>query len=127
MSLSKQRLARLHDVMAGHVERGTIPGLVLAVARRGVVHVEALGTLTEGGTEPVERDSIFRVSSMTKPVAAAAAMVLVERCVLRLDDPVDDLLPELADRRVLRALDGPLDDTVPADRPIRLRDLLTFR
>ncbi|MHA6795629.1 serine hydrolase [Pseudonocardia bannensis] len=53
---------------------------------------------------------------MTKPVAATATLILVEECRLRLDDPVDRLLPELADRRVLRRIDGPLDDTVPASR-----------
>ena len=71
-------------------------------------------------------DTIFRISSMTKPVVAVAAMVLVEDCRLRLDEPVDDHLPELADRRVLVDADGPLDDTVPADRSITARDLLTF-
>jgi CubicO group peptidase (beta-lactamase class C family) len=75
----------------------------------------------------MRRDTIFRISSMTKPIVAVATMLLVEDCTLRLDDPVDRLLPELADRRVLRRLDGPLDDTVPADRPISVRDLLTFR
>ena len=55
------------------------------------------------------------------------AMLLVEECRLRLDDPVDRFLSELADRRVLRRLDGPLDDTVPASRPLSLRDLLTLR
>jgi CubicO group peptidase (beta-lactamase class C family) len=64
---------------------------------------------------------------MTKPIAAVAAMVLVEECTLRLDAPVDPLLPELAGRKVLRRLDGPLDDTVPAKRPITLRDLLALR
>ena len=77
--------------------------------------------------EPMRRDTIFRIASVTKPIMAAAAMILVEECVLRLDDPVDELLPELADRQVLRTLDSPLDDTVPANRPITLRDLLTFR
>src|SRR6185312_1365797 len=65
--------------------------------------------------------------SMTKPVTAVAAMILVEECQLRLDEPVDRLLPELAHRTVLKRLDGPLDDTVPAHRPITVRDLLTFR
>ena len=64
---------------------------------------------------------------MTKPVTAVAAMILVEEGRLRLDEPVDSWLPELADRRVLRALDSPLDDTVPAKRPITVRDVLTFR
>jgi CubicO group peptidase (beta-lactamase class C family) len=75
----------------------------------------------------MRRDSLFRITSMTKPVTAVAAMILVEECKLRLDDPVDPFLPELADRRVLRRIDGPLDDTVPAHRTITLRDLLTFR
>ena len=64
---------------------------------------------------------------MTKPVTAVAALILIEECVLRLDEPVDRLLPELADRRVVRRIEGPIDDTVPAQRPITVRDLLTFR
>jgi len=125
--LSKARLARLHDVMAGYVERGEVPGLVALVCRHGETHVEALGMKALGGSDSVRRDTIFRIASMTKPITAAAAMILVEECKLRLDDPVDRLLPELADRRVLKRLDGPLDDAEPAKRPITLRDLLTFR
>src|ERR1700752_3563733 len=75
----------------------------------------------------MKRDSIFRIASMTKPITAAAAMILVEECRLRLDDPVDEFLPELANRKVLRRLDAPLDDVVPAQRTITLLDLLTFR
>ncbi|WP_158619115.1 serine hydrolase [Micromonospora sp. M71_S20] len=71
-------------------------------------------------------DTIVRLRSMTKPIVAACAMTLVEDCTLRLDDPVDDLLPELADMRVLADPCGSLDDTVPAVRPLTLRDLLTF-
>ncbi len=125
--LSKTRLARLRDVISGYVERGKVPGVVALVSRHGEVHVEAIGAKSTGGGDPVRRDTIFRIASMTKPITAAAAMILVEECRLRLDDPVDRLLPELADRRVLRRLDGPLDDTEPARRPITLRDLLTFR
>ena len=125
--LSKERLDRMHAVMAGYVERGDVPGLVSAVSRRGEVHVDVIGATSPGGNQPIQRDSIFRVASLSKPVAAAAAMILVEECRLRLDEPVDRLLPELANRQVLRRLDGPLDDTVPANRPITLRDLLTFR
>jgi CubicO group peptidase (beta-lactamase class C family) len=113
------RLARLHEIMAAHVERGAAPGLVWLVSRRGQAHAEAVGAATP--------DTIFRISSMTKPVTAVATMVLLEECVLRLDEPVDRLLPELADRRVVRRIDGPVDDTVPAHRPITVRDLLTFR
>jgi CubicO group peptidase (beta-lactamase class C family) len=75
----------------------------------------------------MRRDTIFRLASVTKPIAAAAAMILVEETKLRLDEPVDRHLPELANRRVLRSLDSQIDDTVPAHRPITLRDLLTFR
>jgi len=125
--LSKGRLGRLHDVIAGFVQRGEVPGLVALASRHGETHVEALGMKVIGGSDRVRRDTIFRIASMTKPITAAAAMILVEECKLRFDDPVDPLLPELADRRVLRRLDGPLDDTEPAKRPITLRDLLTFR
>ena len=71
-------------------------------------------------------DTICRMGSMTKPIVAACAMTLVEDCTLRLDDPVDDLLPELANMTVLADPNGPLDDTVAAKRPITLRDLLTY-
>ncbi len=120
------RLGRLRDVMARHVASGDVPGLVTLVSRRGETWVEALGARVMGG-DPMRRDTIFRISSMSKPVTAAATMILVEAGTLRLDEPVDRLLPELANRRVLRRLDGPLDDTVPAKRPISLRDLLTLR
>jgi len=125
--LSKARLGRMHDVMAGYVERGEVPGLVTLVSRRGEVHVDVIGTRVIEDPAPMRRDTIFRISSMTKPITAAATMILVEECKLRLDEPVDRWLPELGDRQVLRRLDGPLDDTVPAKRPITVRDLLTFR
>ena len=124
---SKARLDRMRDVMTGHVARGQVPGLVTLINRRGETHVEAIGTQALGGGGRMRRDTIFRIASVTKPITAAAAMILVEECKLRLDDPIDRWLPELADRKVLRAIDGPLDDTVPAKRPISLRDLLTFR
>ena len=124
--LSADRLARLHDTLAGHVERGAAPGLVSVVSRRGDAHVDVIGATAFGGA-PMQRDTIFRISSMTKPVTAVATLILLEECVLRLDDPVDRWLPELADRRVVRRIDGPVDDTVPAHRPITVRDLLTFR
>jgi CubicO group peptidase (beta-lactamase class C family) len=116
--LSTARLRRMHDVMAGYVERGDVPGMVTLVSRRGEAHVDAIG---------MQRDTIFRIASMSKPITAAATMMLVEECKLRLDEPVDRLLPELANRKVLKRLDGRLDDTVPAIRPITARDLLTFR
>jgi CubicO group peptidase (beta-lactamase class C family) len=125
--LSKARLERMHDVMAGYVDRGKVPGLVALVSRAGELRVDALGSLAVGGQSPVQRDTIFRIASMTKPITAAAAMILVEECRLRLDEPVDRLLPELADRKVIKRFEGALDDTVPAKRSITVRDLLTFR
>src|SRR4051794_22978593 len=116
----------MHDIMAGHVDEGGIPGLVTLVSRRGEVDVDAIGRMAIGGA-PMQRDSIFRIASLTKPITAVAAMILVEEAKLRLDDPVDRWLPELANRKVLRAIDAPLTDTVPAQRAITLRDLLTFR
>jgi CubicO group peptidase (beta-lactamase class C family) len=110
-----------------HVASGYTPGLVALLHHRGREHVEAVGTMAFDSTVPMTRDTIFRLASMTKPVTAVGAMILVEECRLRLDDPVDPWLPELRERKVLKRIDGPLDDTVAAQRPITLRDLLTFR
>ncbi|SDW03654.1 CubicO group peptidase, beta-lactamase class C family [Paenibacillus sp. PDC88] len=118
-------LRRVRDVLARHVDSGKIPGLVALVSRYGETHVETLGTMRHDGGAPMRRDTIFRMASTSKPVAVSAAMVLLDECRLRLDDPVQEWLPELADRQVLRQADGPLDDTVPARRPITVRDLLT--
>jgi CubicO group peptidase (beta-lactamase class C family) len=123
---SDGRLARLREVMAGHVSRDAMPGLVALVSRHGETHVEAIGRQSFEADAPMRRDTIFRIASMTKPITAAATLILVEQGRLRLDDPVDEFLPELANRRVLKSLDGPVDDTVPAKRPISARDLLTF-
>src|SRR5829696_6287845 len=121
-------LARLDAVMQRHVAGGSAAGVVWAAARDDDVHVGWAGTAGEGGAgTAIARNSIFRISSMTKPVTAVAVLQLVEDCVLGLDDPVDALLPELADRRVLRDPAGPLDDTVAAVRPITVRDVLAFR
>jgi CubicO group peptidase (beta-lactamase class C family) len=123
--LTETAIERIRAAAVQHVADDKVPGLVALVARGDNVHVEALGALSVGG-RPVARDSIFRIASTTKPITAAATLAVVEEGLLELDEPVDRLLPELADRRVLRRIDGPLDDTVPADRPITARDLLTF-
>ena len=124
---SPARLDRMHETMRRHVDSGEMPGLVALVHRRGREHIEAIGAMDFGGDAPMRRDTIFRLASMTKPITAVGAMILVEECKVRLDDPVDEWLPELSGRRVLRTIDGALDDTVPAVRPITVRDLLTFR
>ncbi|WJY54443.1 serine hydrolase domain-containing protein [Streptomyces chengbuensis] len=116
---------RTRDALARHVASGRIPGLVALAGRGDETHVEAIGTMHHDGDAPMRRDTIFRMASTSKPVTMAAAMVLLDECRLRLDDTVEPWLPELADRRVLRRIDGPLDDTVPARRPITVRDVLT--
>jgi CubicO group peptidase (beta-lactamase class C family) len=126
-SLSTDGLAHLHDVMTGHVEAGEMPGLVTLVARGDDVHVDVIGSPSFAGDTPLARSAIFRIASLTKPITAAAAMSLVEEGALRLDQPVEQLLPELAQRPVLRAIDAELDDTVAAVRPVALEDLLSYR
>ncbi len=123
--LTAHGLERLHEVAAGHVGAERVPGLVALVASGEQVQVDALGELAVGG-RPAQRDSLFRIASTTKPITAAAALALVDEGQIRLDEPVDELLPELADRRVLRRMDGPLGDTVAAQAPITARQLLNF-
>ena len=113
--------------MAGHVAAGELPGLVTLVADGDDVHVDTIGTAAFTDPAPLARSTIFRIASLTKPIAAVAAMTLIEEGILRLDQPVDDLLPELAHRRVLRAIDAELDDTVPAVRSITVDDVLSYR
>ncbi|GAA3392323.1 serine hydrolase domain-containing protein [Streptomyces roseoviridis] len=122
---SRAGLRRIRDVLARHVDSGKIPGVVALVSRGDETHVEAMGTMRHDGGPAMSRDTLFRMASTSKPVGASAAMVLLDECRLRLDDPVDPWLPELADRQVLRRVDGPLDDTVPARRPLTVRDVLT--
>lgn len=125
---STRRLVRVRELLERQVDSGFVPGVVAVLARHGEVHVEAVGTLAfegVGSGTPMAGDTICRMGSMTKPIVAAAAMTLVEEGILRLDDPVDDLLPELAEMAVLADPGGPLARTVPAYRPITLRDLLT--
>jgi CubicO group peptidase (beta-lactamase class C family) len=125
MGLNKGGLDRFGAVAASHVSDDKVPGLVALVAQGDEVHVEAIGTLAIGG-RPVERGSLFRIASTTKPITAAATLALVREGLFKLDEPVNRLLPELANRRVMRRMDGPLNDTVPAVRPVTVRGLLTF-
>ena len=124
-----KRLARVREAVGRYVDAGDVPGAVAVVARRGEVHIEAMGNLAFEGPSsktPMAADTICRMASMTKPIVAACAMTLVEDGTLRLDDPVDALLPELADMKVLANPSGPLEETIPATRSITLRDLLTY-
>src|SRR5690242_1443731 len=92
--LSKPRLERMRQVLSGYVERGEVPGLVALVWRRGELHCEVLGVRTAGEKAAMTRDTIFRVSSMSKPVTALATLILIEECKLRLDEPIDRIVPE---------------------------------
>ena len=122
---SETGLRRMRGVLERHAASGKIPGLVALVSRNGETRVEAIGTMRHDGGAPMRRDTIFRMASTSKMVGASAVMVLLDECKLHLDDPVDRWLPELANRRVLQRPDGPLDETVPARRPITVRDLLS--
>lgn len=124
--LSLARLERLRKSMADYVERGEVPGIVTLVSRHGEVHVDAVGKQSLAGSDPVRRDTIFRMASMSKPITAVATMILAEEGKLHLGDAVEQWLPELADRKVLKRIDAPLSETVSAQRPITVRDLLTF-
>src|SRR5215469_3161114 len=120
-------MSNLRDVLQTYVSDGSVPGAVGLVARGGQVEVAAAGTAEVAGTRPMARDSIFRIASITKPIIAAAAMMLAEDGRMGLDDPVGRWLPELASPVVVRTPASAVDDVVPAVRPITAADLLTFR
>lgn len=124
---SRYALEQLDSTLGRHIGPGRLPGLVAIVRRGDEEHSCVLGNVGFDRADPMRKDTIFRMASVTKIITAVAAMILIEECRLRLDDPVDELLPELANRRVLRTVESQLEDTVPAIRPITVRDLLTFR
>jgi len=118
-------MARVDEIVQRAVDQGQVPGVVAGVARGAAVHVATAGDIAIGGA-PVRRDTLFRISSITKPITAVAVLALIDDGMLELDGPVAELLPELADRVVMRSPAGPLEDTEPAQRPITTHDLLTF-
>ncbi|MER6254802.1 serine hydrolase domain-containing protein [Streptomyces sp. NPDC001584] len=120
-------MSDLRSLLETHAGDGSLPGAVALVAHGDDVEVAAVGSLDTAGTAPMARDSLFRIASVTKPVTAAATMMLIEDGLLALDVPVARWLPELAAPTVVRTPSAPLDDVVPADRPITVADLLTFR
>src|SRR3989454_746563 len=120
------RVVSLRDPMAARVTRHEFPGAVWLVAQGDDMAVDAVGVTAIDGSAPMRRDTIFRIASMTKAVTASAVMMLVEDGTLTLDAPAERWLPEIANRRVLRRIEGPLTDTVPARGAIPVRDLLSF-
>ena len=124
--MAKIDWGRLRAAVGGHVAEGELPGVIMAASQGGDVRVETVGTALPGGVA-LAPDAVVRISSMTKALTGALAMALVEEGALGPGDRVDRWIPELADRRVLRRVDGPPEDTVPADRPVTVEDLLTMR
>ncbi len=120
-------MTNLGDTLETHVSNGSVPGAVGLVARGERVEVQAVGSLDVEGTSPMARDSIFRIASITKPITAAAVMMLVEDQRIALEDPIGKWLPELASPTVVRTPTSPIDDVIPATRPITVLDLLTSR
>ncbi|MEO6987391.1 MAG: serine hydrolase domain-containing protein [Aquihabitans sp.] len=124
-----KRLEGLQERMASHVTDGGVGGLTWAVSLGDDVLSGSAGWLDPNRhLRPMPLDGIFRIASVSKPIVAIAALQMVEEGLVELDAPIDAALPELADRRVLSDPNGPVDQaTVPAERPLSLRDLLTFR
>ena len=125
--LSSERLARIGPVMQGYIDAGLIPGAVTAIVRRGrLVHLETHGWLDADAERPMQRDTIFRIASMTKPITSVALMQLWEQGLLQLHDPVARFLPEFAEVKVSTTGDasGATGELIEPDRPITVRDLL---
>jgi len=116
-----------YDTLHRYVDEGRVPGAVGLVAQGDDVQVVTAGSVDTEGSAPMARDSIFRIASVTKPVTAAAVMMLVDEGRLALDSPVERWLPELAAPSVVRTPSSPVDDIVPAARPVTVEDLLSFR
>lgn len=132
VGMSSQRLERIHELVQRHMDAGDITGAVMLVARRGqVVYVDVAGTMDKEGAKPMQRDTVFRMASMTKPVIGTAVMMMLEEGKLRLDDPISKFIPEFKDQRVAILEEAgsngnpPKFHTVPADRDITIKDLMT--
>ncbi|MCG9916303.1 MAG: beta-lactamase family protein [Phenylobacterium sp.] len=121
-------LEAIGPALQGVVDAGDLSGFVTLVWQGGeVVKVDTLGRRDIAGDKPMTRDTIFRIASMTKPITSVVALMLMEEGRLKLDDPITRWAPEFSDMKVLLAPDGPLDQTVPAQRDITLEDLMTHR
>ena len=139
VGLSSERLQRVNELMQRHIEAGTFSGAVTLVARHGrIAHLQAQGLMDIQSRKAMQTDAIFRIMSMTKPVVGVAIMMMIEEGKVRLTDPVSKFIPELKDLKVAvtMAAAGPAPAagaapaaprfyTVPAEREITIRDLLT--
>jgi CubicO group peptidase (beta-lactamase class C family) len=133
VGLSSQRLQQIHAMVQRHIDAGDITGAVMFVARKGqIAYLEAQGTMDLESKKPMTRDSLFRMASMTKPVIGTAIMMMLEEGKLQLGDPVSKYIPEFKDMKVgvlIEAGHGPGNPpkfyTLPAERAITIKDLLT--
>ena len=127
-SFNAEALAKAPEALAGAIAAGDLSGAVTLIWRKGEeVQVSCQGKRNLETGAPMERDTLFRIASMTKPITTAAAMILVEEGKLSLDDPITRWAPEFKDMMVLKSPTGPLDEVVPAARDITVEDLMTHR
>jgi CubicO group peptidase (beta-lactamase class C family) len=121
------RERRIQAVLQRAVDDGQLAGAAAAVWRDGNVQTACAGWRDIDAQLPVERDTIFRIASMTKPITSLAALMLVDEGKIALHDPISDYAPEFSHMRVLKSPEGPLDETENIVRPITFEDLLTHR
>ena len=128
VEFDKAALAQAPQILAGAIQAGDLAGAVTLIWRNGeVVQLDCLGKRNLETGAPMERDTLFRIASMTKPITTATALMLMEEGKLSLDDPITKWAPEFKDMRVLKSATGPLEDTYPAPRDITIEDLMTHR
>jgi CubicO group peptidase (beta-lactamase class C family) len=126
--VARENNSRIADPADEAVASGDIPGVICLVWQGGELKQLALAGLRDIEKQlPVERNTIFRIASMSKPITSVAALMLIEKGMMKLEDPISKWAPEFAQMRVLRRPEGPLDETDPAPRAITIEDLLTHR
>ena len=124
LGLSPVRLQRMSDAFKREIDKGTLPGATVMVARRGQIGwFEALGSQSPAASAPMTKDTLFRIFSMTKPIVSVGIMMLLEDGHFTLNDPVAKFIPEFADQKVGVENNGKLD-LVPVKRPMTIQDLL---
>jgi CubicO group peptidase (beta-lactamase class C family) len=125
---SPEALAQIPPALQAIVDAGDVSGFVTLIWRKGeIAQVNTLGHRDVAAGAPMQRDTLFRIASMTKPITSVATLMLMEEGKLRLDDPISKWIPELGSRQVLKDPQGPVDQTYPAPREITVEDLMTHR
>ena len=128
VGMSSARLARIAPAMQRYIDAELTPGVITAVMRHGkLIHYEAQGHMDVASAKPMREDAIFRIASMTKPIASVALMMLWEEGRFQLRDPVSKFIPEFAAAQVSTTADasGTTGELVPPKRPMQIRDMLT--